>query len=175
MSARGIEGRGRGRAATARWRPGLALVGWLVLLPAATSAQETCNCPSPSPEAWFADSALVFRGKVMRVERVAFRQVVDGKASIQRTEYVTFKPLQRFKGPKADLYVVSNAKCESPEADAQLCRAPCAQYFAIDAEFVVFALPDGEEPATTERCRAFNVKTDKAQAELSLKWLKAHK
>jgi hypothetical protein len=126
-------------------------------------------------EAWFAESALVFRGKVTRVERVAFREVADGTPTIVRTEYVTFKPLQRFKGPKADLYVVSNAKCASPEAAAQFCQAPCAQSFAIDAEFVVFALPDGEEPVNTDRCKAFNVATDKLNAELSLKWLKAHK
>jgi hypothetical protein len=166
-------------AGLATFRPSLgqALVACFLAFAggAAASAQEPCACPPLDPGALFERSALVFRGRVTRVERVAFREVSNGEATIVRTDYVTFQPLQRFKGPKADLYVVSNAKCETPEAEAQLCRAACAEPFQIDAVYVVFALPDGEEPATTGHCQAFSVASDKADAERSLRWLKAHK
>jgi hypothetical protein len=142
---------------------------------AASVAQEPCSCVSPAPERWFGESELVFRGKVTRVERVAFREVTAEGAAIVRSEYVTFKPSGRFKGPKADLYGVSNAKCSTPEVSAAFCRAPCAELFEVGAEFVVFAFPDGEEPPNTDRCRVVNVAANKAQADHWLKWLRANK
>ena len=142
---------------------------------AAGVAQEPCACVPPAPERWFGESELVFRGKVTRIERVAFREVPAEGAVIVRTEYVTFKPVDRFKGPKAALYVVSNAKCSTPEASAAFCRAPCAELFEVGAEFVVFAFPDGEEPPNTDRCRVVNVAANKPQADYWLKWLRANK
>lgn len=149
--------------------------GLVTLRPAPGMAQEACACTPPAPERWLGESELVFRGKVERVERVAFRQLTPEGATIVRTEYVTFKPAERFKGRKADLYVVSNAKCSTPEANAALCRSACAESFEVGAEFVVFALPDGEDPPATDRCRVVNVAADKALANHWLKWLRANK
>lgn len=131
--------------------------GLLALAPRA----EACFCAWPSTPEQFRDARLVFRGRAERTRpvRVPTRDE-PGEGGVVTAEEVTFKGLERFKGPAADSYKVLNGPCLVlvPGED---CVNSCAAGVEIGSEYLVFAFPDAAEGADTEtpsisRCSIFS-------------------
>lgn len=119
--------------------------GVLLLTPQA----EACLCAWPSNSEQFIEARLVFRGKVKAVHQVRLSVRDESpEVAVTATE-VTFRVLERFKGPTGDSYKVLDGPCLVTGAGEE-CVNSCAARVAIGTEYLVFAFPDAAEGADTE-------------------------
>ncbi|WP_110114883.1 hypothetical protein [Bacillus sp. CGMCC 1.16541] len=110
------------------------------------STSEACSCVQPPPpEEELAHSKAVFRGKVLRVERVKVPLNEDFPSEVN---VVTFEVNRIWKGPLDSQLLVYT----------ELDSASCGYSFSVGREYVVYA--QGEEDLTTSICsRTADVKT----------------
>lgn len=145
-------------------RSGLFVISVAAGLLALTPRAEACFCAWPSTPEQFRDARLVFRGTAERTRSVRLpTRDKSAEAGVVTAEEVTFKTIERFKGPSADSYKVLNGPC-LVLVPGEHCVNSCAARVEIGSEYLVFAFPDVAEGADTDtpsisRCSIFSSRT----------------
>jgi hypothetical protein len=102
-----------------------------------------------------AEAVLVFRGRVVDVQRMSW---AVGSARYFSKE-VTFSVLERFKGPKATTYRLFTGDCSVPDAEPGIsCFNTCEAPAKVGEEYVVFAHRDVDGRPALSECGLHPVK-----------------
>lgn len=145
-----------------------------VLLTVNAAPSFACSCVGPFPEEWMTQASLVFRGRVTRTRRLDSRVELGGRPHSHAGLEVTFRVLERFKGPAVATYVVVYGECVAEEGSGAECIDMCSQATDLRGEWVVFAYPGRVQSPATDDCSAFAVDSD-ARAAFSLRQLRARR
>jgi hypothetical protein len=122
-----------------------------------------CSCIGPDPEKWLAEASLVFRGTAIGARGVTSHGVQDGQNVVVESQEVSFRIIERFKGPVTDTYTVLDGSCSVPDPKPAMreleftCLNTCAASFEQHHQYVVFAFLDERGRDSTSRCSAYEV------------------
>ncbi len=131
-----------------------------------------CSCVGPFPEEWRTEATLVFRGRVTSTRQLRAVVEINVVRYNHEASEVTFRVLERFKGPQSSTYVVLYGECLVQATGGGECLDMCSSRTAPQGEWVVFAfLGEAGRPATSD-CSAYPIRKDH-RAAYSLDRLRA--